>query len=337
MSARLDSVLIIHTFGLGDWIMFSPCLRALVEQNPTIKIHVLLSTAYQKEFIEMYPNVEVISTFTKKPVPFLLALIKSRTTRYDACIFPSGFHSYHADYAAPFIRAKRSLCLRDQGHRPRFLTDAPEIDRTRHRVLNNVSLMESLGVPVPQTSLYFPKSVKGHDSDSKRLLIHPGSSERLKFKRWPIERFVEVSQVLSREGWQVSWIFGPEDAELKSEVLAQKADAQFHETLSPTELATMIAKQAVVLTSDSAISHIGAALEKPTVTIFGPANRVYTQPWGVNARVLQAEQVLDCRPCIEPGGRYGCEERPCLVNLSVEAVVTAVQSSLKLGTDHDLT
>ena len=64
------------------------------------------------------------------------------------------------------------------------------------------------------------------------------------------------------------------------------------------ELINLISKLDFFITSDSGPMHIAAALQVPTVSIFGPTNYKETSQW-MNEKGMIVKKNLKCQPCMK--------------------------------------
>ena len=105
-------------------------------------------------------------------------------------------------------------------------------------------------------------------------VIHPfsGSSK----KNWPLERFRQLAQYLSRR-LPVQWCAGPEE---KLEGAVRMEDL--------FELACWLKSARLYVGNDSGITHLAAAAGVPTVAIFGPTDPAVWGPRGPHVRVVYA-------------------------------------------------
>ena len=126
--------------------------------------------------------------------------------------------------------------------------------------------------------------------------IHPGSGGRS--KNWPLENFLNLAEQLqAQQRWQPFFIIGPVEEEVSpgtaESIRARGFPLVRHLPLNV--LAGLLELSAGYLGNDSGVTHLAAALNLPTVALFGP-----TDPglWGpVGKRVV----ILRSRDCVTPG------------------------------------
>jgi heptosyltransferase-2 len=162
------------------------------------------------------------------------------------------------------------------------------------------------------------------------LGVHPGSDRGNAAKRWPVERFVAVANRLTRDNLaDVLLILGPDEAELDAELVRQVDErARVVRLESVRNVVGLIGHCQALLTNDTGLMHVAAALGVPVVAIFGPTDSEKNAPLGP-ATLLMADDV-PCRPCyVGPPLTCFRERRYCLENISVERVVHAVQERLQ--------
>ena len=140
-------------------------------------------------------------------------------------------------------------------------------------------------------------------------------------KRWPAAHFAEVARRLMRSGVQAWVVGGPGDASIGAEVasLAPGAVDLTGRTTLP-EAADLIAAASAVVSNDSGLMHVAAALGRPLIALYGSSSPEFTPPLTDTAVVLSLQ--VACSPCFErecPLGHF-----KCLQDLSPDRVWAAL-------------
>ncbi len=133
------------------------------------------------------------------------------------------------------------------------------------------------------------------------LAVAPAS--RWPSKTWPAEFFAEViTRVAGAADFAGEfWLLGTADErDVGDQVIALAGDAKISNLMGRTGLAVMVEllrHSSLLLTNDSGPMHIAAALEIPTVALFGPTSPEKTGPYGANHHILRTR--VDCAPCFK--------------------------------------
>jgi heptosyltransferase-2 len=89
-------------------------------------------------------------------------------------------------------------------------------------------------------------------------------------------------------------------------------------------LAGVLSRCRVLVTNDSGVMHVAAALGTAVVAMFGPTNERETKPLGeVDATIITSK--VWCRPCML---RECPLDHRCMRNISVDSVAAAVRGCL---------
>ncbi len=121
---------------------------------------------------------------------------------------------------------------------------------------------------------------------------------------WPAANFAAVARDLVLRGYAV-WLFGStKDSETASDIVAlvasEAADGHVVNLCGRTQLSEaidLIDAATAVITNDSGLMHVAAALGKPVVAIYGSTTPRMTPPLTARARII--ERTLPCRPCFQ--------------------------------------
>ena len=192
---------------------------------------------------------------------------------------------------------------------------------------------ETLRRPLPEPRLRVDANARtgtvakyGLDATRPILALAPGA-EYGPAKRWPPRHFAEVARAALAHRESV-WIFGSgKDTPVAREIeaLAPGAvDLTGRTTLE--EAIDLLSLAARVVSNDSGLMHVAAALDRPMAAVFGSSSPAFTPPLSTRARVVSLG--LACSPCFArtcPLGHTNCLET--LAPAEVEKVLQAVAPS----------
>lgn len=130
------------------------------------------------------------------------------------------------------------------------------------------------------------------------VALCPGSTNS-RAKRWPAERYAALAdRFIAEAGANVLLIGSPEEEEVSLEVQARMKRQPIMLT-GRTTLAEAVAVLSIadlLVTNDTGPAHIAAALERPTLVIFGPTDPRTTRPFSSAAEIIRRPP--ECAPCM---------------------------------------
>jgi ADP-heptose:LPS heptosyltransferase len=340
LAVRLDNV--------GDVVMTGPALRAIRRAAPESTLTLLCSPA-GREAARLLPWVDdtivaravwqdVGNRLPLEPERELALVERLREGAFDAAFVftsfsQSPFPPAYACYLAGIpVRAAQA---NDFGGSvvSHVVPAAPE---GTHQVERNLHLVEALGMRVTDRSLvvslpragidgaYRKLEARGIDPFAPFVAIAPGASA--KARRYPVERFVTVAEVLAeRLGWPIV-VLGDANDRATAQTIAAVSPLVHPlagETTTP-EWASVIATARVLVSSHSAPIHLADAVRTPVVCLF--AGTDLELEWGPRdtPSVLLREPTA-CAPCRAFDCPIGL---PCL-DVAPSAVADAVLSVLR--------
>ena len=157
-------------------------------------------------------------------------------------------------------------------------------------------------------------------------VIHPAAA--FATKQWAADKFGRVAEDLQSRGLAVIAITTGNEKAIIDEMNQNTATPVTAFTdLSLPEISALLDRARFFIGNDSGIAHIAAAVETPTVVIFGSSNTAHWRPWAKAAAEIVLEE-MECQPC----HGYYCEkfaEPECIKRVPVERVVAATERVLR--------
>lgn len=141
-------------------------------------------------------------------------------------------------------------------------------------------------------------------------------------KQWPLAHFRALAERLIGEGREVWVLGGPKDSEAAETITAELSHA--HNLCGKTRLADavdLLADCRQVVTNDSGLMHVAAAVGTRVQAIYGSSSPLYTPPLTDNAGIHTL--ALTCSPCF--ARRCPLGHTNCLTQLVPERLLLALQ------------
>lgn len=165
----------------------------------------------------------------------------------------------------------------------------------------------------------------GLDAARPPVVFCPGA-EYGPAKRWPAAHFAELGRRLAQTDFSV-WIVGSaKDAPVGAEIERLSGGA-CRNLCGRTDLGQaidLLSCARLVVSNDSGLMHVAAALHRPLVALYGSSSTTYTPPLSPQARLVSLG--LDCSPCFKRECPLG--HLKCLNDLSPERVLGEIREML---------
>ncbi|MDO9224732.1 MAG: lipopolysaccharide heptosyltransferase II [Pseudomonadota bacterium] len=158
----------------------------------------------------------------------------------------------------------------------------------------------------------------GLNRERRILALCPGA-EFGPAKRWPEAHYAAVARAKLEQGWQV-WLFGSaKDKAVTDTINHLTGDlcANLAGQTTLEETVDLLACAAAVVSNDSGLMHIAAAVDVPLVAVYGSTDPGYTPPYSDKAQVVRLG--LECSPCFKRECPLG--HLDCLNKLGAERVL----------------
>jgi len=363
--SELGRVLIVVLRHHGDVLLTSPVLEALHRAAPTAQIDVLLydDTAPLLEHNPYVTRLFRIDRSWKElgAVAQIAAELRLLSglgeRRYDLLVHLSNHR--RGAWLARWLRPRWSIAARprvaSRFWRGSFTHLYPNGSTVmgisplarRHTVEQNLDALRRLGIVVdPAPKLTLVPGAEGEAAAASLLehnrvqgpfiLVQPTS--RWMFKCWPAARNAQLIRQLLGRGHTVVLSCAPDPREqaMIEDILGHLGDRPVRLVLATeastlVRLAALIGRARLFIGIDSAPMHIAAAMETPTIALFGPSGEYNWGPWKGDGRLqyrVVASTEFSCRPC----GQDGCgggKISDCLTRLPVAQVLASVDELLR--------
>lgn len=301
--------------GIGDALMATPMIKLLKKNYPAALIDLACmfsAVGYLFKNNKSIQKVYFLDIYNKNKLFGIRRVIPLRSHAYDVSIlaFPAFRREYHIvqwlvgakkRIAHVFKKGYWSECnFLDTHHIP--------VEEKEHNVINNLNLLKSLGIhweeKIDKRKIAYQFGLDKKDRDfGKKYIqnlgwekdevigIHPGSinSPAGVLRRWPIEKFAELSRYLIKKKKQKILLFaGPFEPEL-GEPLANLIDdnkncklvnnVQFNQSVG------ILNSVSLLISNDNGYAHVANALGIKTIILFGPTNMKLSRPYNNNISV----------------------------------------------------
>ena len=339
MSKR-ESCLVIGPSWVGDMIMAQGLYKRLKRQTPRLRIDVL-APDWSAPILHRMPEVANVLSSGFAHGEFNLAG-RRRLAR------ELGATGYTQAYVLP--NSWKSALVPFFAGIPRRTGYVGEL---RYGLLNDVHHLDKQRVPllVDRYCALAGKTTRGQEGDepgcpAPRLKVDREAQQALlerhglrldrpvlglcpgaefgPSKRWPEEHYAAVAEAKLAAGWQV-WLFGsPKDAGVTAAITAileqQGLAGHVRDLGGKThleEVVDLLACSDAVVSNDSGLMHLAAAVDVPLVAVYGSTDPGYTPPYSDKASVVRLG--LECSPCLKRECPYG--HLDCLHQLGPERVL----------------
>ena len=146
-------------------------------------------------------------------------------------------------------------------------------------------------------------------SDAHPVAVLCPGAEYGPAKRWPAGHYAELAVKLGAAGFSV-WLMGSAADQPVAQAILEAKPGCAVDLCGKTDLAgavDLIAVAHVIISNDSGLMHIAAALDRPLVALFGSSSPKHTPPRSGKARIEYL--ALECSPCFArvcPLGHLRC-------------------------------
>ena len=317
--------LVVAPSWVGDAVLSQPLATLLKQQHPDVPIDVVgppWALPIYRRMPEIADALEGAFAHGELALRARWRLARAlRERRYErAYVLPNSFKSA---LVPAFAGIGRRIGYVGEMRQP-LLTDARRLDKAALPLM--VQRFAALALP-PGTALPdpLPRPRLRVDAAEAGDLVHrlglraPGriacfcpGAEFGPAKRWPEAHYAALAARLAAEGYAVWLVGSAKDRDIGEEIRTASGDAAVNlcGRTSLDEAVLLLSRAAIVVSNDSGLMHVAAALDRPLVALYGSSSPGFTPPLSDDARILSLG--LECSPCFQrvcPLGHFNCMMR----------------------------
>ena len=326
--------LIIRFSSIGDIILTTPVVRCLRKKFPDAAIHFLTKQSF-KGIVASNPYIDKIHTLGDS---YDLMLHELKTEEYDYII--DLHHNLRTLRIKRFLKKVKSFTF-NKLNVEKFIYTNFKINTLpkKHIVDRNLEAITSLGVVDDGLGLdYFipdADKIKKDDIPTAHMLgyIAIVIGAALATKKMPVHKLKELCAAIN---YPIILLGGKEDIE-EGKAIAAIDDIKIYNACGKfnlNESADIVRGAKLVITHDTGLMHIAAALQKPVISVWGntvPEFGMYPYYGKTSTQHFDVVQIekLWCRPCSKIGykkcplGHFKCMEK-----IAVNDIVNLVRQHL---------
>jgi ADP-heptose:LPS heptosyltransferase len=163
--------------------------------------------------------------------------------------------------------------------------------------------------------LFIQRSLSGVAKGNLVALV-PGAKRAQ--NRYPFERFLELASWLTRRGYFVIVIGGPEDVDRGRDLESIPGVTSFAGAVSPIQSAVILSKCFVTVTNDTGPMHLSYAAGTPVISIF--SSRDFQEKWFPPAgNIVFRSSNVHCSLCLSET----CDDNICMKRIPLDSIKQA--------------
>ncbi len=332
--------MVVRLRSIGDTVLATPSLIALRRFLPDTQIDILLED-WVAPLLDGFDGVDNVISVGKGTLSRFATLLRLRREKYDVAF------NLHGGTTSTFFTVASGARHRVgyEEYRYSFLynhaysSSADFWGREKtHSAEQQLALLGFAGVPVedkPRSELAvspdaarslagkFAQKATRFEEFGRFALIHPAAA--FVTKQWATENFAQTAAFLAKKGLRSVAVAARHESGVLDKLSALAPLITFDD-LSLPEITALASKAAIFIGNDSGIAHIAAAMNTPTVVIFGSSNRDHWRPWTDAPNEIVFDE-FHCQPC----AGYECKEfgEPrCILGVKPGQVEAAIEKVL---------
>jgi heptosyltransferase-2 len=336
------TTLVIAPNWIGDCLMAQPLLTLLKQQGQHITV---LAPPWAAPIFRLMPEVDEVieAALAHRKLQWrarwqLAKMLRGKFER--AYVLPNSLKSALLPWLARipqrigYLGEQRYLLLNQIHRKTRGKERAPMVPHYAALALSPGASLPALANPALQIAPENIRQTRQHfqlEQAAPLIGFCPGA-EYGPAKRWPVRYFAELARLVIQHHPEAQIVLlGSGKDKNVAEDICNKANLSYrhlNNLCGATRLdqaCALLAACDAVVSNDSGLMHVSAALDRPLVAVFGSSDPRHTPPHSTQARVEWLH--LECSPCFQRECPLG--HLRCLTALTPERIWNTLESLLK--------
>lgn len=340
----MNRILIVNVNWLGDVLFTTPFIKAIRRRFPEGFIACMVVPRC-KELLEDNPYLDEIIIYDeegrdKSLLGKLKLIMRLRRKRFDGAFI---LHRSFTRALMVFLSGIEMRIGYKTKHRGFLLTkplEEPGLDL--HKVEYFLNIAKNCGIDVSDKDYEFfvngnermaiDRFLKDRGVEKKDILVVLNPGGNWPPKRWPKERFAELSDRLSNELKIKTVVTGAlKDSGLGREIVDLSQDQSINACgdTSIRRLGALMERADLVVSSDSGPMHLALGVKTKVIALFGPTSNLITGPYGSGDYAVLKKDVECPVPCYN----FNCKDYRCMKAITVDEVFEKAKEMLQVETD----
>lgn len=289
-------IILIRPDRIGDAILSTPIFEALRKSMPEATIDIVLGRR-NASVAPLLPFIDNVLIFSRHPLRFAELVRKLRRARYDVAIDMMLNDSFTAAVITIASGARVKIGF-EGSFSALYQSVIARPTRSEHHVPILLKLLAPLGIEVgpPAASLSITLPAVAVEAAQKRLrevaalgrrLVAVNISGSSPAKFWGVKQYARIIRELNSADFSVVVLGALADSALVEQIAREGGATALPPNPDLAEVAAVLSFAELVLSPDTSIVHIAAALGKPVIDLV-PLPKIGAEfgPWGVSHRIV---------------------------------------------------
>jgi ADP-heptose:LPS heptosyltransferase len=313
---------LVKTVGIGDLVLLSGVIHDIRTARPDARI-VLFVSANNAGFARLLGDVDEVVVVPVRNIPKAVQMI--RAERCDIVVDFGAWPRFES-LITVLSDARCTVGMRTPGQHRHFAYDVVVDHETGHEIDNYRRLIAAAGIestsaPSLQADPDAPRPLA---ADYVVLHLWPGGAN-FEERSWPVDRWRAVAEAMNTRGYDVVLTGGPGDVAPTESLVAdwETSGIKAHSAAgtTPAETLVWLRDASGVVSVNTGVMHLAAAVGTPVVSINGPTPVLRWGPVGSATRSVVSPMVPN--GYLNLGWEQDERYRDAMKAIPVETVIAA--------------